>query len=61
MLHRWRKEFQANVASVFDDIYVYPGKANNIMPNALRGPQTPAEMEVIVSDIFEVHLADVKR
>ena len=38
--------------------YVYPGKASSIVPNALRDPQTPAETEVMFSDIFEVQLAD---
>jgi hypothetical protein len=38
--------------------YVYPGKASSLVPNALRDPQTPAETEVMFSDIFEVHLAD---
>lgn len=38
--------------------YVYPGKASNIAPNLLRDPQTPADQEVLFSDIFEVHLAD---
>jgi len=37
---------------------VYPGKASSIVPNALRDPQTPAETEVMFSDIFEVQLAD---
>jgi hypothetical protein len=32
--------------------YVYPGKASSIVPNALRDPQTPAETEVMFSDIF---------
>src|SRR5579864_1860663 len=31
---------------------VYPGKASSIAPNALRDPQTPAEAEVLFSDIF---------
>ncbi len=38
--------------------YVSPGKASSIAPNLLRNPQTPAEQEVLFSDIFEVHLAD---
>jgi predicted transcriptional regulator len=38
--------------------YVYPGKASSIAPNVLRDPQTPAEQEVMFSDIFEIHLAD---
>ena len=38
--------------------YVYPGKASSIVPNALRDPQTPAETEVVFSDIFEIQLAD---
>ncbi len=38
--------------------YVYPGKARSIAPNLLRDPQTPAEREVMFSDIFEVQLAD---
>ena len=38
--------------------YVYPGKASSIVPNALRDPQTPAETEVMFSDIFEIQLAD---
>ncbi len=37
---------------------VYPGKASSIVPNALRDPQTPAEMEVMFSDSFEIQLAD---
>jgi putative transposase len=32
--------------------YVYPGKASSIVPNVLRDPQTPAETEVMFSDIF---------
>ncbi len=31
---------------------VYPGKASSIVPNVLRDPQTPAEQEVMFSDIF---------
>ena len=38
--------------------YMYPGKASSIVPNALRDPQTPAETEVVFSDIFEIQLAD---
>jgi putative transposase len=38
--------------------YVYPGKASSVVPNALRDPETPAETEVMFSDIFEVQLAD---
>lgn len=38
--------------------YVYPGKASEVVPNMLRDPQTPAETEVMFSDIFEVQLAD---
>ena len=38
--------------------YVYPGKARSIVPNLLRDPQTPAETEVMFSDIFEIQLAD---
>lgn len=38
--------------------YVYPGKASEIVPNRLRDPQTPAETEVMFSDIFEIQLAD---
>jgi len=37
---------------------VYPGKASEIVPNRLRDPQTPADTEVMFSDIFEVQLAD---
>ena len=32
--------------------YVYPGKASSIVPNVLRDPQTPADQEVMFSDIF---------
>ena len=38
--------------------YVYPGKASSIAPNLLRDPHTPADQEVIFSDIFEIQLAD---
>jgi putative transposase len=38
--------------------YVYPGKASSIVPNVLRDPQTPADQEVMFSDIFEIQLAD---
>src|SRR5260370_19768515 len=38
--------------------YVSPGKASSIAPNLLRNPKTPAEQEVLFSDIFEVLLAD---
>ena len=38
--------------------YVYPGKTNIVVPNRLRDEQTPADAEVVFSDIFEVHLAD---
>ena len=31
---------------------VYPGKASSIVPNVLRDPQTPADQEVMFSDIF---------
>ncbi len=37
---------------------IYPGKASSIVPNLLRDPHTPAETEVMFSDIFEIHLAD---
>jgi putative transposase len=37
---------------------VYPGKASSIAPNLLRDPQTPADQEVMFSDIFEIQLAD---
>ena len=32
--------------------YVYPGKASSIAPNIVRDPQTPADQEVLFSDIF---------
>ena len=32
--------------------YIYPGKASSIAPNLLRDPQTPADQEVMFSDIF---------
>ena len=38
--------------------YVYPGKASSIAPNVLRDPHTPAETEVLFSEIFEIPLAD---
>jgi len=38
--------------------YIYPGKASSIAPNLLRDPHTPADQEVMFSDIFEIHLAD---
>ena len=38
--------------------YVYPGKTNNVVLNRLRDEQTPADAEIVFSDIFEVHLAD---
>lgn len=38
--------------------YVYPGKADSVVPNRLRDEQTPAEAEIVFSDIFEVQLAD---
>ena len=38
--------------------YVYPGKTNSVVPNRLRDEQTPADAEIVFSDIFEVHLAD---
>jgi putative transposase len=38
--------------------YVYPGKTNSVVPNRLRDEQTPAEAEIVFSDIFEVQLAD---
>ncbi len=38
--------------------YVYPGKASNIVPNVLHDPQTPADTEVMFSDLFEIQLAD---
>jgi putative transposase len=38
--------------------YLYPGKADSVVPNRLRDEQTRAETEVVFSDIFEVQLAD---
>jgi putative transposase len=38
--------------------YVYPGKTNSVVPNMLRDPNTPADLEIMFSDIFEVQLAD---
>jgi putative transposase len=38
--------------------YIYPGKASSIAPNLLRAPQTPADQEVMFSDIFEIRLLD---
>ena len=38
--------------------YVYPGKTNSVVPNMLRDPDTPADLEIMFSDIFEVQLAD---
>jgi putative transposase len=38
--------------------YVYPGKTNSVVPNRLRDEKTPADVEIVFSDIFEVHLAD---
>jgi putative transposase len=38
--------------------YVYPGKTNSVVPNRLRDEKTPADREIVFSDIFEVHLAD---
>jgi transposase InsO family protein len=38
--------------------YVYPGKASSVVPNMLRDEKTPADSEIVFSDIFEVHLAD---
>jgi putative transposase len=38
--------------------YMYPGKANIVVPNRLRDEITPADAEIVFSDIFEVHLAD---
>ncbi len=38
--------------------YVYAGKANTVVPNRLPDEQTPADAEVVFSDIFEVQLAD---
>jgi len=38
--------------------YVYPGKTNSVVPNLLRDPNTPADLEIMFSDIFEVQLQD---
>jgi hypothetical protein len=38
--------------------YVYPGKMNSVVPDRRRDEKTPADVEVVFSDIFEVHLAD---
>jgi transposase InsO family protein len=38
--------------------YVYPGKTTSVVPNRLRDERTPADAQVVFSDIFEVHLAD---
>ena len=38
--------------------YVYPGKTNSVVPYRMRDKQTPAEAEIVFSDIFEVQLAD---
>jgi len=38
--------------------YVYPGKTNSVVPNRLRDEQTPADAEIVFSDIFGVQLAD---
>jgi hypothetical protein len=35
-----------------------PGKTNSVVPNRLRDAQTPADAEIVFSDLFEVHLAD---
>jgi len=38
--------------------YVYAGKTHSVVPNMLRDPNTPADLEIMFSDIFEVQLAD---
>ncbi len=32
--------------------YVYPGKTNSVVPNMLRDEKTPADSEIVFSDIF---------
>jgi putative transposase len=38
--------------------YVYPGKTKSVVANRLRDANTPADLEILFSDIFEVQLAD---
>lgn len=38
--------------------WIYPGKANSVVPNRLRDEQTPPDVEVVFSDSFEVNVAD---